>query len=492
MQKQRVNIVWYKRDLRLSDHRPLQEASESGLPAVLLYIFEPSLMNDHHYDVRHWRFVWQSLMEMNQRLKALGHKLTILHMEAIPCFEKLREQYEIKTIYSHEETGIDRTYKRDKCVSKWCCDCGVEWKEYPTNGVHRGLLHRDGWRKKWNMRMAEPLHQTDLKALQTIVPDKNEEWLSKDSLPSDIRSDNINFQKGGESLAWETLNSFLFERSANYSSSISAPGPARNGCSRMSPYITWGNISIKQIVQYIKKNYEDVASKRGVRSFKSRLGWHCHFIQKFESEPRIEFENMNRGYDDIRQEKDEVKLKAWQEGKTGFPMVDACMRSVTATGYLNFRMRAMLVSFLTHYLWLGWRDGSPHLARQFLDFEPGIHYSQFQMQAGTMGVNTIRIYNPVKQGLDHDPDGEFIREWVPELRNISSKQIHEPWTMSAMEQEMYGCKIGGDYPAPIIEDVKESYKRASKILWGKKGNGEVKRENKRIIKKHLKNRGQRG
>jgi len=164
------------------------------------------------------------------------------------------------------------------------------------------------------------------------------------------------------------------------------------------------------------------------------------------------------------------------------------MRSVIATGYLNFRMRAMLVSFLTHHLWLHWPKGSLHLAKQFLDFEPGIHYSQFQMQAGTIGVNTIRIYNPVKQGHDHDPDGGFIREWVPELRKIPGDLIHEPWKMSNMEQQMYNCEIGKQYPKPIISDIKESYKRASKILWSKKGSKEVKRENPGILKKHVKNR----
>ena len=151
-------------------------------------------------------------------------------------------------------------------------------------------------------------------------------------------------------------------------------------------------------------------------------------------------------------------------------------------------MRAMLVSFLTHHLWLDWPEGSLHLARQFLDFEPGIHYSQFQMQAGTMGVNTIRIYNPVKQGYDHDPDGSFIREWVPELHDVPEELIHEPWKMSKMEQKMYNCRIGVDYPSPVNRDVKETYKHASSILWRKKGSHEVKRENQWILKKHVKNR----
>ncbi|MDZ7756530.1 MAG: FAD-binding domain-containing protein [Rhodohalobacter sp.] len=168
-------------------------------------------------------------------------------------------------------------------------------------------------------------------------------------------------------------------------------------------------------------------------------------------------------------------FEAWRTGQTGFPMVDACMRSVNATGYLNFRMRAMLVSFLTHHLWLDWPKGSLHLAKQFLDFEPGIHYSQFQMQASTMGVNTIRIYNPVKQGYDHDPDGTFIREWVDELKGVPTELIHEPWKMSGMEQEMYECRIGVDYPEPIIPDIKESYKHASSVLWSKKGSKEVKK-----------------
>lgn len=488
MQREKINLVWFKRDLRLRDHLPLKKACGTPLPVLLVYLFEPSLLNNPHYDTRHWRFVMQSIEEMKAELRKQGHTFWVICEEADDFFIKLHEKAEIDTVYSHEETGIDLTYKRDIALHKRFKKLGITWDESPTNAVKRGLMHRDGWRKTWNSIMYAPKDEPDLLNLKTanlsnqLLNDLNLE------IPEAINSESDSFQPGGAADGWKLLESFVQERSARYNESISAPGPARTGCSRLSPYITWGNLSIRQITHYLDQHYEESASKCGIRSFKSRLGWHCHFVQKFESEPRIEFENLNRGYNDIRTEWNEDHFEAWKSGNTGFPMVDACMRSVIETGYLNFRMRAMLVSFLTHHLWLHWPKGSLHLARQFLDFEPGIHYSQFQMQAGTMGVNTVRIYNPIKQGYDYDPQGDFIREWIPELREVSVGLIHEPWKMSAMEQQMANCIIGKNYPEPVIADIKESYKRASSVLWSKKGNPEVKQENKRILKKHVKKR----
>jgi len=488
MQKEAINIVWFKRDLRLSDHAPLKEAAQSDMPCLLVYLFEPSLINDPHYDDRHWRFVWESLMDMMNALEENHHELLVAFEEAEEFFEKITRSYDVQAVFSHEETGIDLTYQRDLNMKAWFDERDIEWLEFQTNAVQRGLMHRDGWRATWKATMEEPQDNPDFDQLRSAKISESILNTVKTSVPIQFKERSDDFQKGGESEAWRLLESFVHERCADYNASISAPGPARTGCSRLSPHFTWGNLSIKQAVQYVNEHYDDAPSKRGLRSFSSRLGWHCHFVQKFESEPRIEFENMNRGYDDIRNDWNEEAFQAWKEGITGFPMVDACMRSVIATGYLNFRMRAMLVSFLTHHLWLDWPRGSLHLAKQFLDFEPGIHYSQFQMQAGTIGVNTIRIYNPVKQGYDHDPGGEFIREWIPELSDVPGDLIHEPWKMSDMEQQMYGCSIERDYPAPIISDIKESYKRASKILWSKKGSKEVKRENPAILKKHVKNR----
>ncbi len=237
---------------------------------------------------------------------------------------------------------------------------------------------------------------------------------------------------------------------------------------------------MKQVYQAAASAKKDSDQKWNINSFMSRLRWHCHFIQKFEMMDHYESQNINPAYDDLRTDWDEELYQAWEQGQTGYPLVDACMRCVRATGYLNFRMRSMVVSFLTHHLWLHWKRGADFLASQFLDFEPGIHYAQFQMQAGTTGFNTIRIYNPQKQQKDNDPEGRFVREWVPELVAIPDNLLTEPWTMTTMDQQMYGCVIGEDYPYPVA-DIKQTYRSASKALWAKKKDPQVKAEARKIL-----------
>jgi len=191
----------------------------------------------------------------------------------------------------------------------------------------------------------------------------------------------------------------------------------------------------------------DAGRWRGsLSSFSARQHWRCHFMQKLEDEPRIEFENLHRAYDGVRPDvSDPDRLEAWREGRTGYPFLDACMRALDAHGWINFRMRAMLMSFASYHLWLPWRDSGLHLARKFVDYEPGIHWPQVQMQSGTTGINTLRIYNPVKQGHDQDPEGAFVRAWIPELATVPDAFIHEPWRWEGA--------AGLPYPPPIVDNA---------------------------------------
>lgn len=476
-----MQIVWFKRDLRIVDHFPLLEASKRG-SVLPLYILEPNLWKLPDMSERHYRFLCDSLNTLNQSLKDLGASLIIKIGEVIAILKEIHLSMPIEAIWSHQETGNAWTYERDLDVQKWSQMVKIPWYQFPHNGVTRGLKNRDGWSVKWQITMK-----------QTISPKPNQiepTGLLSDTLPtaSTLGLENdpyVSLQAGGRFNAMDTLNSFLYKRGETYTKEMSSPVTAFESCSRLSTHLAFGTISIREVFQAYESRREMIKSMpkfqqstwlSALRSFSGRLRWHCHFIQKLEDEPRIEKENMHPAYDDLRKDNfNNEFFQAWQQGKTGYPMVDACMRALLATGWLNFRMRAMLMSFASYHLWLHWRQPSLHLAKLFTDYEPGIHYSQSQMQSGTTGINAIRIYNPIKQGLDQDPDGTFIRQWIPELRSVPKTLIHTPWLSSLKPK---------NYPDPIVEE-KTARKFAADKLYGlRKQNPDHRDMAKKIFLRH--------
>lgn len=476
-----TNIVWLKRDLRSEDHAAFHAAEKDGLSYITIYLFEPSMLKHPDSALRHQQFVYHSIQALNETLNPYNRRVEIFYGEAMNVFKYLTSTFNIQTVFSYQESGIELTWKRDKQVGKFFEAEGTLWKEFQRDGIVRGITNRNGWDKSWFTSMSKPAIENSYSRSELApfehpfkLPDEYQKQLEE---YADI------FQPAGEYNAWRYLRSFAEERGFNYNKHISKPTESRNSGGRISPYLAWGNLSIKQAYRHVKFHRNFAANKRPFGAFLTRLKWHCHFIQKFEQECEYEHTCINRGYELLPHESDPKKLRAWKDGKTGFPMIDACMRCVTETGWINFRMRAMMVSFLCHHLDQDWRDGVYHLAQQFLDYEPGIHYPQFQMQAATTGINTVRIYNPVKQGRDHDPEGSFIKKWVPELTNVPTEHIHEPWLMTDMDQSFCKIQIGKDYPEPIV-DLQKSGKYARTKIWGHRKNQAVKEDSKRILAKH--------
>ena len=472
--KEPINIFWFKRDLRLLDNEPLNNAVSQKEKLLLIYCFEPSLKKNKHYTSRHWNFIKESINDLNIYLKNIDTHIHTYNKEFTDVLKEIQDKFLVKKIFSHNETGLNITFERDILLKEYCKENSIQWEEEINNGVFRGLKNRKNWIKKWRDHMKSPV--------VLFKGEKNDFINIKKNQNLKVKNSKI-LQKGGSSSGIKYLNSFLDTRHIKYQNNISMPEASRTSCSRLSPYMSWGNISTRYAWQRAKEQIQNGKSKFQLNGFTSRLRWQAHFIQKFEMECQMEFRSVNKGYQNLVKPINKKFISAWQKGKTGYPLVDASMRCVVETGYLNFRMRALLVSFLTHHLWQPWQSGVIHLARNFLDFEPGIHYSQFQMQAGETGINMIRIYNPTKNAKEHDKDGIFIKKWIPELKKIPTPLLFEPWKMSLIDQETYDYKIGKDYPNPIV-DISETYKYAASKLWSIKSNPKVKEESSRILQKH--------
>lgn len=461
-------LVWFKRDLRVADHAPLQAAIAAG-PVRAVYVIEPGLWRQPDTAQRHWAFIKESLLELDAALADSGLALLVLEGSLPGVFARLHDQAPFSAIYSHEETGNHWTYDRDRAVAAWCRQAQVQWHQTPSFGVIRGLRNRRHWAKQWEQRMQQPMIAAPKQAAPAAVSLPGVTWpeiLGSGQRPCPGR------QAGGRQAAQQLLESFLQTRGQTYRQGMSSPSSAASVCSRLSAHIAYGTLSLREIVQQHRLRWQAVREEapggawaKSLKSFESRLHWHCHFIQKLEMDPSIEWRNRNPEDNGLRDEEqvDTVRFSAWADGQTGLPFVDACMRQLIHDGWINFRMRAMLVAFASYHLWLHWREPAFHLARCFTDYEPGIHYCQIQMQAGTTGVHALRIYNPVKQSHDQDPHGHYIRRWVPALASLPDEWIHAPWRLPQRLQQRYGVILGKDYPWPVVNHEQAAREAKARI-----------------------------
>ena len=467
-----ANVVWFKKDLRLDDHAPLRHAVAAG-PTIGLFVIEPSLLRQPDVSSLHWNFILPSLRELQQALALLNITLWVAVAEVVPVLQFLHDRNGLAGLWSHAETGNDGSYQRDKAVKRWIRQQHITWTETASGGVRRPHPSRDGWASNWQRTMAVPALPRPPAQATTVELDfaDNPVGLST-AIPADARQlglpdlGHVIDLQPGATAALAMLTSFCNQRGRDYLTAVSSPTRSWSASSRLSPYLAYGCISLRTVVQAVNARLalaqaeQDAHFVAALTAMRSRVAWRCHFVQKLEDEPRYEFENIHRAHDGMRcEQQDQLSareqrlLRAWCAGQTGFPLIDAVMRCLLATGWINFRMRAMLVSFASYDLWLHWRPVALHLARNFIDYDPGIHYPQIQMQAGTTGSNTLRMYDPRKQQRDHDASGEFVKTWVPQLRPLPADYLAAPWQMPRGLQQRYGVVIGRDYPAPVVDHV---------------------------------------
>ena len=489
-----TTLLWFKRDLRVDDHAALCAAAEA--PNVLpVFFWERAVHGAADASPRQRQFIADSLGVLQQALVNRGSGLLQLQGDAVELLATLHACCGFERIVSHQETGNAATFERDRRVAQWCRDHSVVWDEYTQDGVVRRLRSRNGWSKRWDARV----RRLPLAAPERLppMPKLDAAALGSDVLPrldgTAGDTDGL-WQRGGSVAACAALDGFLSTRGETYRSGMSSPLTGPDVCSRISPHLAHGTLSLSQVVAALGRRRAEVQAEppspsrsrwlASLKSFEGRLYWHCHFMQKLESDPRIEFENMVRGFDGLREaDFSREHFERWSAGQTGYPLVDACMRMLAATGWLNFRMRAMLVSFAAFPLWLHWREPGLHLARLFTDYEPGIHWSQMQMQSGTTGINAVRIYNPVKQAHDQDPDGVFVRRWCPELAELPTEWLFEPWKLPGGLQSRFGVSLGHDYPLPVV-DFAVAARTAKARLTAFRHSDAVRREAGEVMQRH--------
>ena len=434
-----LSLVWFKRDLRVGDHPALALAAAQG--AVLpLYIIEPELWAQPDASARHWDFIAECLADLRRDLAALGQPLLLREGDAVTVLARLRAKHRFAQIVSHRDTGNDWSRARDQRVAAWARDTGLPWIEVAQPGVGSGD--------------ADPV-TADVGALPPVAEGTG-------VLPSarslKLPEDRCDFrQKGGREAGLAAMQGFLETRALAYPAALSSPMIAERSSSRLSPYLALGALSLREVTQ---ASAQEKARRRGqmrwsqsLRRFEQQLAARDHCVQsriagvdRAEAQHQSQHQSPHQTRHLHRGATDGTRLQAWVAGETGLPFVDASMRYLRATGWLNARMRGMLQAVASHHLWLDWQVTGLHLARSVTDYDPCIHWPQVQICAGIGNAATPRIHDPIKQGIEQDPKGEFIRRWLPELSPLPDRFLHEPWKYPPARP-----LLAGRYPEPIID-----------------------------------------
>ena len=434
-------VVWHRRHLRTRDHPALTYAAREYDTLLPLFVFDPRFYGDDGLacDAR-IRFLHESLVDLDGQYQQRGGRLSYAHGDPIELLSRFRAAG-WAVVATADPTGR-YGWQRDNAAA---ADCAVTFVD--GDGLVRNAEDpRDGWSDAVEDWFTDDLYTWGSETVSLAAVDTP---ITIDRIEStyDISPAKTDVPPGGTESARDRLRLFT-DAIAAYPGNISAPVDAESGTSRLSAYLRFGCLSVREVYQYVQAN----ATGRGREMFISRLYWNRHYNQKLEDWPGWLDQAVNPTMEGFHTDSHDPELvDAWKAGQTGYPMVDASMRCLAATGWLNFRMRAMCASFLCDLLQQPWKPGADWFYYHLIDADPAINYTQFQTQAGMVGVDMLRVYNPRKQVRDNDPDGEFIRQWVPELAGLPNEYLDQPEKTPLHVQANCGVDVGDDYPYPVVE-----------------------------------------
>ena len=446
----RTSIWWIRRDIRLEDNQALVSAIENAENLIPLFILEPHLMSNAAPKRR--AFLLHALSDLDQALRKLGTRLILRQDPALHALQHLSNEIKIHEIFAHEDYS-PYARQRDQTVQQRFT---LHLLPGVTYHPPKEILKDDGdpyvvftpYKNKW-YTLPLPTPADCLPAPISLPPLPN--GLSSESLPAYTPVETF---PGTADEAKTRLQSFTTEKIHHYHSRRDFL--AQDGTSRLSPYLRFGLISAREALTHAQMVYilaKNPAERSEIRTWMDELVWREFYIAILYHFPRVMQGPFRPDYQNIPWRDAPADLKAWQNGETGYPIVDACMRQLLQTGWMHNRGRMIAASFLTKDLLINWQAGEEWFMKNLVDGDPAANNGGWQWSAGT-GTDAapyFRIFNPITQGKKFDPDGEYIARWVPELRELPSQYRHEPWKIPASTAQKSGFHPGKDYPHPIVD-----------------------------------------
>ena len=449
-------IHWFRRDLRLRDNLALQVAIQTGQPVIPLFIFDPAILSSERIGTPRLKFMLAALASLDTDLRQMGRALLVRHGEPLLALRDVVKQTGAQALFFNADyTPYARM--RDDAIRD-ALGIAVESHHDRLLAVP-GEIERDKgqpfvvyspFKRRWRERIQPaPLADYALDASHFFPLDN----LRNDGVPllTDLgHADTIDVPAASEHEAQRVLQHFVDQRLHVYKQERDRIGNAQDEpqtrTSFLSPYIRFGMLSPRQIMQtaWISQEPESKDEQRSVDHFVDEMIWHEFYTHILWYFPHVTTRNFNSKYDSVPWRDAPDDLQAWKDGLTGYPIVDAAMRQLTGSGWMHNRARMIVASFLTKDLLIDWREGEKFFMQWLIDGDLAANNGGWQWAAGT-GTDAqpyFRIFNPILQSKKFDPDGSFIRHWLPQLRDVPDRYIHEPWTMP---------QPPADYPPPIVD-----------------------------------------